>query len=223
MNPYSHLVIAAQLENEIQPASREEYFWGAVAPDARYAAGVPRQQTHLAPEEIVKCLGKYPELESFIQGYLVHRLTDMLHIHLLLAQRILFWPMLPLVSGRFIYVLVESFYLQNMPMNFTLSGSPNALLRDLGIADEHSLAFAEAIRPFAAAPSFETAAGFLRSLRRNSAQVEKYVEAGRAIQRNRYLIPFLFKIANLPRLNQQALAALRRDPILRRVAFQPAH
>ncbi|GEM_PF-3140247 len=38
MNPYSHLVVAAHFEERFQPSSRAEYYWGAIAPDARYPA-----------------------------------------------------------------------------------------------------------------------------------------------------------------------------------------
>lgn len=42
MNPYSHLVLAAQLEADIRPADRLEYYWGAVAADVRYTAEARR-------------------------------------------------------------------------------------------------------------------------------------------------------------------------------------
>jgi hypothetical protein len=220
MNPYSHLVIAAQLEGEIQPVDREEYYWGAVAPDVRYTARVQRERTHIPPEEIVKYFQQYPHLESFIQGFLVHRLTDLIEINIFLRQRVLFWPILFLTPGRFITVLIETYYIEKMPLPITLSGTPNTILHNLRIRDDQTRAFADAIRPFAAAPAFETAVDFLRILSRGSARIEKYIEAGQAIQRNHYLIPILFELANLKKLNQQVLDSLRRDEILRQVVFK---
>ena len=45
MHIYSHLVVAHALLPHLQPASPSEYYWGAVAPDIRYAAGLRRRQT----------------------------------------------------------------------------------------------------------------------------------------------------------------------------------
>jgi hypothetical protein len=222
MNPYSHLVIAAQLENDIQPANREDYYWGAVAPDVRYTAGVLRGQTHLPPEDIVAFFGKYPHLESFIQGYLVHTVTDLLKFRALLEQRILLWPILLIVSGRFSTVLLETYYIEKMPLRVEFSGAPNPILRDLRIADEHVFAFKESLRPFAAAPSFGTALGFLRALRPGSQRVDAYARAAGFIEQHRYLKSLLFRLADIDKLNRQMLAALRNDEILKATVFKPA-
>jgi len=220
MNPYSHLAIAAQLEANIRPANREEYYWGALAPDVRYSAGTRRAQTHLRPEEVAGFFEKYAELESFIQGYLVHTITDLLSFRALLRQRILLWPILLIVSGRFSTVLLETYYIEKMPLRIEFSGTPNPILRDLRIADEHVYTFAGALRPFAAAPFFETALGFLRALRRNSARVEKYAQAARFIERHRSLKSLLFALAGMDKLNRQMLAALRNDEILKQTVLK---
>lgn len=220
MNPYSHLVIAAQLETDIQPTNREEYYWGAVAPDVRYTAGTWRAQTHLPPEEVTGFFEKYPGLESFIQGYLVHTMTDLLKFRALLEQRILLWPLLMIVSGRFTTVLLETYYIEKMPLRVEFSGAPNAILRDLRIADKHIEAFAGALRPFAAAPSTDTALGFLRTLRPGSQRLEAYARAAGFIEQHSYLKLFLFGLADMGRLNCQMLAALREDEILKKAVFK---
>lgn len=220
MNPYSHLAIAAQLEADIQPWDRLEYYWGAVAPDARYTAGARRAQTHVSPEEVVGFFGKYPGLESFIQGYLVHIVTDLIKFRALLEQRILLWPLLMIVSGRFSTALLETYYIENIPQRVEFSGAPNRLLRDLHIADEHVFAFADALRPFAASPSTETALGFLRALRPGSRRVQAYARIARFIEQRRALKLFLFQLADMENLNRQMLAALRNDEILIQTVFK---
>lgn len=220
MNPYSHLALAAQLEADIQPADRQEYYWGAVAPDVRYTAGTRRAQTHLPPEDVLRFFEKYPGLESFLQGYLVHTVTDLLKFRALLEQRILLWPLLMIVSGRFTTVLLETYYIEKMALRVEFSGAPNPILRDLRIADEHAYAFAEALRPLAAAPSFESALGFLRALRPGSQRVETYARAAGFIEQRRSIKSFLFALADMDKLNRQMLAALRNDGILKQAVFK---
>lgn len=220
MNPYSHLAIAAQIEADIRPVNRQEYYWGAVAPDVRYTAATWRAQTHLPPEEVTSFFEKYPKLESFLQGYLVHTITDLLKFRALLEQRILLWPLLMIVSGRFTTVLLETYYIEKMPLRVEFSGAPNPILRDLRIADEHVYAFADALRPFATAPSFTTALGFLRALRPGSQRVEAYARAAGFIEQNRYLKSLLFALADMGKLNRQMLAALRNDEILKKTVFK---
>ncbi len=49
MGPYSHIVIANELETFIKPDNLQEFYWGAVAPDVRYVVrGMPKKQTHLS-------------------------------------------------------------------------------------------------------------------------------------------------------------------------------
>lgn len=76
MNPYSHLVIASKLEPLVNPENAQEYYWGAIAPDIRYLAAMPRKQTHVPCQRIVGFISQYPHLKSFLQGYLVHCLSD---------------------------------------------------------------------------------------------------------------------------------------------------
>lgn len=220
MNPYSHLAIAAQLEPDIRPTRREEYYWGAVAPDVRYTARTRRWHTHLQPEEVVGFFEQYPSLESFTQGYLVHLMTDLIKFRALLEQRILLWPLLMIVSGRFSTILLETYYIEKMPLRVEFSGTPNPILRDLRIADDHIDAFANALRPFATAPSTQTALGFLRALRPGSRRVEVYARAARFIERHRYLKSLLFAMADMNKLNHQILTALRNDEILKQTVFK---
>jgi len=228
MNPYSHLILAAQLEDEAAPADRAEYYWGAVAADARYTARVRRAQTHLPPEQAVGFFEKYPHLESFVQGYVVHLVTDLLKFRALLQQRALLWPVWLLFSGRVSTLLLETYFLEQMPRPFVFSGLPNPILRELGISDESARAFAELLRPLACAPAVQTELAFLRALRPGSRRVEMYARLVSFAERHPLWTPLLFRLTGMARLNQQMAAALRGDALLRQYVFSrpsrpPAH
>ncbi|MCS6993103.1 MAG: hypothetical protein NZP74_04660 [Anaerolineales bacterium] len=220
MNPYSHLALAAQLEADIHPADRAEYYWGAVAADARYTARTRRAQTHVPPEDFLQFFEKYPGWESFAQGYLVHLVTDLLKFRALLHQRILLWPLWLIFSGRFSTLLLETYYLERMPRRFEISGLPNPVLRELGISDPAARAFAETLRPFVAAPSPEMALGFLRALRPGSRRVEMYARLIALNERYPAWKSLLFRLADMDSLNRQMVNALRNDALLRQTVFR---
>jgi hypothetical protein len=219
MNPYSHLHIAAQLENDIRPTKPAEYYWGAVAPDVRYTAGVPRTQMHPSPRNILAFREKYPHLESFVQGYLVHCLTDLVDLKELFAQRILFRPVMKRVAGPFLPVLVETYSIERKRLKVEIDSQPNEMLRDLGIADAASEKFAGIIRDYTSAQTAEAAFELILSLNmeKRGANVEKYMDAARAFARNPIIKPLLFALANLEKLNRQALEQIRSQEEFRQI------
>ena len=88
MGPYSHIVIANELIQFIKPENEDDYYWGAVAPDVRYLVqNMPRKHTHFSAEKILNLMIKYPEQKDFLQGYLVHCLTDKIEIRRILQKR----------------------------------------------------------------------------------------------------------------------------------------
>ena len=76
MIQYTHILIASFLESLIKPENLGDYYWGATAPDVCYLASLRRDQTHLSSKVILDDIIRYPHLKSFLQGYLVHCLTD---------------------------------------------------------------------------------------------------------------------------------------------------
>lgn len=220
MNPYSHLVLAAQVEDEVAPLDRAEYYWGAVAADVRYTAHVRRALTHLPPEEAVGFFEKYPYLESFVQGYVVHLVTDLLKFRALLQRRAMLWPLWLFFSGRVSTLLLETYYLEQMPRRFEISGLPNPFLRELGIPDESVRVFAKALHPLVSAPAPQTELLFLRALRPGSRQVEMYARLVTFAERYRLWRPLLFRLTGMAWLNQQMVVALRGDALLRQQVFR---
>ena len=216
MNPYSHLVIASQLEKDIMPTLPNEYYWGAVVPDIRHICGLHRSQTHLSPELLVGLTGRHPQLKSFIQGYLIHCLTDLVELKLLLQQQILLRPLLHLWPQKLLVILIEAFFIESMPLQKQISGQPNQILRDMGVTDEKSGQFDQIMRTFLAQPSLEAEMGFVKAYGTNL-RLEMYTEAIRKIQKSTFLKSILFTLANPDKLNQQVLSQIRQAETFKKI------
>jgi hypothetical protein len=221
MHPYSHLVIAAELEKDIRPRQANEYYWGAVVPDIRYLADMQRDETHLSAESILEYLNKYPELDSFIKGYLIHCLTDLVDLHALLNQRILFRPILQSFPHQFMPVMLESYFIEHSKLDIQLSARPNNVLTDLKISDEHIGIFSTMINPFVTNPSFESALEFLRTLGHSNPRIERYINAARNFDSNIVLKSVLFALSNIPRLKQQVISEIRSTGAFKQIRLNP--
>jgi hypothetical protein len=207
MKPYSHFVIAAQLENDIHPKSSEEFYWGSVAPDARFAAGVSREQTHLSPEKILGYLDKYPHLESFIQGYLIHCLIDNVNTRALLHTKILLRPFLQRASIQFISTIIEAFYIENMSIPKTISGNTNEMLDELGIHKEHIESEVCLMKSYLERPNFETNIAYVKS--GTNPGLKPFVKELESIQSNPLIKPLWFNLADFGKLNEEVVLQVR--------------
>jgi hypothetical protein len=221
MHPYSHLVIAAELEKDIRPRQANEYYWGAVVPDIRYLADMQRDQTHLSAESILEYLDIYPDLDSFIKGYLVHCLTDLVDLHALLNQRILFRPILQSLPHQFMPVMLESYFIEHSKLDIQLSARPNNVLTDLKISDEHISIFSTMINPFVADPSFESALEFLKTLGHGNPRIEEYINTARNFDGHTLLKSVLFALSNIPKLKQQVVSEIRSTEAFRQIRLNP--
>lgn len=221
MHPYSHLVIAAELEKDIQPRQANEYYWGAIVPDIRYIADMRRDQTHLSAERILAYMNKYPELDSFIKGYLVHCLTDFVDLQALLKQRILFRPILKSFPHQFVPVMLESYFIEHTKLDIQLLAKPNNLLNDLKIYDEHISIFSTLINPFVTNPSFQSALEFLKTLGHSNPRIENYINAARNFDGNIILKSALFRLSNIPKLKQQVISEIRSTDAFKQIRVNP--
>ena len=221
MHPYSHLAIAAELEKDIQPRQANEYYWGAVVPDIRYVTEMERSQTHLSAESILAYMNKYPELDSFIKGYLIHCLTDLVDLHALLNQRILVRPILQSSPYQFVPVMLESYFIEYTKLDIQLLARPNNVLTDLKINAEHISIFSTLIKPFVTNPSFESALEFLKTLGHNNPRIEKYVNAARSFDGNILLKSVLFMLSNIPKLKQQVVSEIRSTEAFKQISVNP--
>jgi len=217
MNLYAHAVLANHLLPLVKPADPAEYLWGTVIPDIRYLTGMRRNVTHLPDEEIMGWFVRYPDRESFIQGYRVHCLLDRINtvqviggkFPLNLVSRIRRKPF----SSQQMAVIVELYYQKTAPQGVTLNGSHNAILDELGVSAEQSEVYASALGDYLAAPSFETAMiVFPRLGVIEDSRVEKYVSAYRGIQNNRLLLWMMTSSAKNAGLKKLADSKYRALP-----------
>ena len=202
MNTYSHLALAAQLEKQLHPQNPADYYWGAVVPDIRYLTGLPRSATHIPFARIRAYFSLYPQLESFISGYLVHCLLDDIDLNKVFSRRLAFRLVQKRTPSQFSPVLLEFYYLDQPPIQVKLSGTCNEILGELGILPEQTTTFAGYLTTFLASPSFESAAVVLENLGLSGDQrIAKYLGTAKTIQQNRLLKQLLFAGMNFPELN----------------------
>jgi hypothetical protein len=186
MNPYSHIVVASKLESLVKPEDPKDYYWGAVAPDIRYLAVVPRQQTHVAPQRIAEFLYRYPHLKSFLQGYLVHCLSDQLHMREIFFPHIPFSLLRSRLSHQHLTIILELFYFENEKLNVSISGTHNEVLTELGLDESASAKLSHSLSQYmSSAPARSRLSELFRLLGpKDNSQIEKYMNAALGFQEN---------------------------------------
>ncbi|HEX2997371.1 MAG TPA: hypothetical protein VHP14_21290 [Anaerolineales bacterium] len=192
MNPYSHVVIASKLESLIKPENPAEYYWGAIAPDVRYIAGVPRGQTHLPAQKIVEFIPRYPNLRSFIQGYLVHCLSDEVHMGEIFFRQFPFSVLKRKLSYQHIAVVLELFCFENEKVNISMSDTHNEVLTELGVDEAASARLAHSIGQYVMAGEAHLAELFRLLGPKDNSHLEKYIKAATSFQKNWLLKNALF-------------------------------
>ena len=208
MQPYSHFIIAGQLEAELRPDVPADYYWGAVAADIRVTAGLPRERTHLSPEKVLEFRAKYPHLRAFIQGYLVHILSDLVEVQALIRQRPLMDFVLRRNGPKFAQNLIEEFYLTQKKQRKPVDIRHNELLNDLGISATTVAREAELMSPYLRDADYKIALTYLKTTG-NGANSAKSVREIESLHNSAVIKPALFYLSALDKLNQQVLRQVR--------------
>jgi len=216
MKPYSHFIVAAQLENDINPEVPADYYWGAVAPDVRFSAGLTHEQTHLPANKILEYFAKYPELASFLKGYLVHCLTDTCNIAAWLSDRVLLRPFVQRASHQFILTIVEVYYFERKRVQKPVSGNSNELLLELGIRPEDIEKESKVLKAYLSRPDLETNISYMKT--GQNPGLKQYAKEIERIRENPFLKPAWFGLADFNGLNRQVLQQVRQNP-----AYQSIH
>ncbi|MGB1249625.1 MAG: hypothetical protein ACPG8W_03265 [Candidatus Promineifilaceae bacterium] len=138
-----------------------DYFIGALIPDIRYFADVPREQTHFSADLIPTYAGQASA--SFLTGYMVHLLLDEV------------WPTLESqyrddfpsavrnkLGGNRCQIAYEVFCLAQQPIQLELSPLHNPMLMGLGISAENVCLAAEVMQEYLDTPSLTTAFGIAK-------------------------------------------------------------
>src|SRR4030095_912264 len=194
MNPYSHIVVASKLETLVEPENAQEYYWGAIAPDIRYLAAMQRQQTHLPPEKIIGFMSQYPHLTPFLQGYLVHCLSDEIELGPVFFQHFPYSVLKSKLSRQRIAVILELYYFEYEKVNKQLSATHNEFLTRLGLSETQSAKLSQSISQYAMSSSFESRITDLSRLLglETDSRIDKYMAAAKQFQKYRFLRNSLF-------------------------------
>jgi hypothetical protein len=194
VNPYSHLVIASKIEPSLKPENPPDYYWGAVAPDIRYVADVQRHQTHLPIPSIVDLIPRHPNLASFVQGYLVHCLTDEIALETILYPHLPFSLLKRRLSRQHLAVILEFFYLENEELSPDISGRYNRILEAVGLSEENCVHFGQFMEHYIMVSTPDARITELVQLLglENDHRIETYAAAARNFQQKRLLKRALF-------------------------------
>jgi hypothetical protein len=208
MNPYSHIVVASKLESLVNPENAQEYYWGAVAPDIRYPASMQRQQTHISSQRIVEFISQYPDSKSFLQGYLVHCLTDEIKLGQVFFQHFPFFILKRKMSRRQIAVILELFYFENEKVNKPLSSLHNEVLNELGLDETVTTKFSRSISQYALSSLPESRLSDLFQLLglENNSRIDKYMSVANSFQQNWLLKNALFFGIRTGRISEQLVS-----------------
>ena len=205
MNPYSHIVIVSKVERQVAPANLQEYYWGAIAPDIRYLAGIQRDQTHISHQEIAELVAQYPHLNSFLQGYLVHCLSDEISLEEVFYQHFPFLILKSKLSYQHLAVIFELFCLENSKVKKQISGAYNEVLSKLGLSEPNCGKFARFIQQYMASSSFHAYIADWTQLLglENDKRVDKYISAAERFQKNWLLKNVLFLSIRAGKINEK--------------------
>ena len=159
--PYTHLAVATALSSQLPIRHTKEYFIGALIPDIRYFADVPRERTHFSADLIPSYIDQASS--SFLLGYMVHLLLDEV------------WPTLEEqyrdhfpsfvrgnLSGNRCQIAYEVYCLKQQPIQLKLSPTHNQMLEELGVSAENVCLAAEVMQEYLDTPSLTTAFGIAK-------------------------------------------------------------
>ena len=212
MGPYSHVILASELEAYIKPDNPQEYYWGAIAPDIRYlVAGLSRSQTHISTEEILGYIGQYPHLKSFFQGYLVHCLSDELNLPKIIQRKFpLSWQKNEL-SPRHCTIILEFFNIVRVkPVRKSLSGTHNVALSEMGISGEQAAKFAQEINQYITSPSFASLLTLYQNLGlASNGRIDKYRIAVQQFQRKWFQKNLIFIGLHVGKINKEIASSVK--------------
>lgn len=210
MDPYTHLVIASKLEALVAPASKQEYYWGAIAPDVRYLAAMSRCKTHLSSQQIIELISTSPHLKSFLQGLLVHCLIDDLDLRPIFFRRFPFSALKRQLSPPRLAGILEFYNLENESICPRISGTYNEVLSAWGVGTNISNEYASAIRRYAAPSSLESRLSDLLKLTglENKGRIGKYISAAELLHKYRILKKCVSLTMKAGRINEQVVSML---------------
>jgi hypothetical protein len=215
MNPYTHYYLASLVEPTIQPDQPGDYYLGAIIPDVRYLARVPRQQTHVSQARLREFRARYPALASFISGYQVHCLLDEIDLTRVIGTAFPLNWFQRVTRRKFsqqqLTTLVELYFIQNARLGWKVHETHTEVLSDLGIQPDQTTLFLEVMKEYLPVPSFETALSSFQKLGFvESARLDKYMKTYQSLERNRLVTGLLLWSVKNARVDAFAVSYVRR-------------
>jgi hypothetical protein len=217
MNPYSHLVLAHRLQSEIRPANLPDYYWGTVAADTRYTARIPRARTHLTPKKILSFGKRYPELESFMQGYLIHCLADEVELWALLERHWYLRPFIRHLPLKLTPVMMESYFVERNPVSVSISGTYNPMLKAMGVPEKACHTWAELVTNLAENPSFDSVLHLFSTLGKGRPKLQQYIRLTQKVSRIPLAKNILYQLTKPQRLLDNVETFIRAQPEYRQM------
>lgn len=212
MGPYSHIILASKLEHYIKPGDHREYYWGAIAPDSRYIVnGMNRNHTHISPGEILNYVDQYPHLKPFLQGYLVHCVSDLIDLSKIIRSNFPFiWQKEELSSQQCTVILELLNILRIKSVRKSLSDKYNIVLSELGIGEEQAKRFALEMSCYLSSPSFVSLVALYQNLILiNNGKLEKYNLTVQRLQQNWLRRNIIMLSLHVGRINEEITSMVK--------------
>jgi hypothetical protein len=219
MHIYTHLVIAKELQPHLLPQDQADYYLGSIIPDVRYLSGARRQQTHLNAAQLLAYKQRFPHLESFLLGYLVHCETDLLDLSRSLFQSTPVRVLGTLRQLQLAGLLIESHFLEHTRIHPPLASGSNEMLAALGIDPAHVIRFAEGVRRFLSAPSIAAELEALQTARivtKPPARI--YTNLVSAFEHSRMLRKLIFSAVPVEQVAEKLPSILLASPAIKNFA-----
>jgi hypothetical protein len=216
---YTHIALAAELEKYLQPVDLAAYYLGAVIPDVRYLTGIRRNKTHLTGVEIMALMQRFPHLESFLLGYLIHCEIDLIDLTRLLFAASPLRLLNSLRQLQLAGIFMENHYLQHVSISPPLSFESNEMLEETGIRADHVHQFAQSAANFLAAPSLQAEFRALYDQRQQSkTKARLYLRLIQAFEINPRLWNIIFKGIPAAEAAEKLPEVLLASPALRKLS-----
>ncbi len=210
---YTHIVIAIRVSKilGLDLHSSEAYMLGAILPDIRYPAGLPREQTHVSIEQFMTIARQCPASErKLLAGYLVHLIADEFALEKLDA---IMFPLIPEAIRRHIKTGILNLMLEIGYKNQAFGAI--GLLRDagclgghLGLSEQQVTGMVERVERYLYNPTLEQAIKILGSTNLSSNRnIRFYLQMGRAMYQMKFIRQYITaKVARIMEGMEQELA-----------------
>ena len=110
-----------------------------------------RAQTHLSSKVILEYVNRYPHLKSFLQGYLVHCLTDEIKLKDIVFRNFPLVLFKNKISYQQMVMIFEFYNLEEHKTVVQITGKHNEMLTDLGLREAHSLKYLSSVNSYLSA------------------------------------------------------------------------